>query len=86
MSMSPAARGRIGGLTRAALAPDRKTVTQAARDGRWQRYVDKVRAALPELEDEAEITCRAEALRRADMIRMSARAVQARQIKKSNGS
>ena len=68
-------RGRIGGLTRAALAPDRKAITKGARDGRWQRYVDRVREVLPELAaDDPELIRRAEALRRADMIKMSAAA------------
>lgn len=70
--------GRIGGMTKAALAPDRDATTAAARAGRWQKYVDQVRAVLPELTDEAEITRRAEMLRRADMVRMSARAAKTR--------
>jgi hypothetical protein len=74
-------RGRIGGLRRAALAPDLKAITKAARDGRWARYVERVKAALPELTDEAEITRRAEMLRRADMAALSLRAARARRLR-----
>lgn len=81
MSLTPQQRGRIGGLRRAALAPTRQAITQAARDSRWQRYVDQVKAALPDLADEAEVMRRAEVLQRADMIRMSARAADARRRK-----
>jgi hypothetical protein len=72
------ARGAIGGLTRAALAPDRTEITRAARAARWQKYTDQVRAALPDLTDEAEITRRAELLRSADMRRLSLKASTAR--------
>jgi hypothetical protein len=65
--MTAQQRGRIGGLTRAA---------QAARDGRWQRYRQRVLDVLPELAgDDAEIDRRAELLRRAEMTRLSALAV-----------
>jgi very-short-patch-repair endonuclease len=76
-------RGRIGGLTTAASAPSPRAITQAARDGRLERYRDQVRDAVPDLRDEAEITRRAELLRRADMIRMSAKGVAARRRKAS---
>jgi hypothetical protein len=79
MPMSRQQRGRIGGLERAALTPDRRQLTEGMRRGRWQKYVDRVLGACPELAgDEAEITRRAEMLRRAEMIRMSERAAEAR--------
>lgn len=71
-------RGRIGGLTRAALAPSPGAITQAARDARWAKYVSQVREALPDLTDETEINRRAGLLQRADMTRLSALASQAR--------
>jgi hypothetical protein len=69
--------GRAGGLIRAALAPDRRALTQAARDARWQGYVEKVRAAVPDATD-AELQRRAEMLRQADMSRLAAKSVIAR--------
>ena len=72
------ARGRIGGYTRAALAPDRDSITRAARDARWQRYLDQV---PPEITDPAERTRRAELLRRADMTRLSLKAAKARRLR-----
>jgi hypothetical protein len=72
-------RARLGGLTKAALGPDRRDATQPARDARLQRYRDKVLAARPELAgDKAEVEHRAEQLRRADMQRMSMKAAAAR--------
>ncbi len=79
---NPAAQaGRIGGLTRAATAPSPQAITRAARDSRWQQYVARVREAVPDLQDEAEITRRAELLRRADMVSMSMKAAKARRLK-----
>jgi hypothetical protein len=69
------ARGRIGGYTRAALAPTRESITEAARAARWQKYLDRVPA---EITDPAERQRRAELLRRADMQRLSLKAAQAR--------
>lgn len=71
------ALGRIGGLRRAALAPDMSALTEAARAGAWQRYVDQVRAALPGLTDEADISRRADMLRRADMQAMALKSASA---------
>jgi len=67
--------GRLGGLA-AAARHDSRRMTQAARRARWQRYLDRVDPdrALPE----GERVRRAEALRRADMLRMSAVSVVAR--------
>lgn len=70
--------GAVGGLTRAALAPDRREITRAARAARWQKYVDQVREALPGLTDEADIARRAEQLRSADMRRLAVKASTAR--------
>jgi hypothetical protein len=74
-------RARIGGWTRAALAPTPQSITAGARSARWERYRDRVRAAIPDLTDEAEIDRRAELLRRADMQRMSMKAAEARSMK-----
>jgi hypothetical protein len=75
ISMTPQQRGRIGGLTRAALTPDNRDITKPMRDGRWERYRQRILDVLPELAgDDAEIDRRAALLRQADMIRMSAAA------------
>jgi hypothetical protein len=71
-------RASIGGTVRAALATDRDALTRAARDARWQKYVDQVLAVLPELTDEAEINRRAELLRTADMKRLALKSAKAR--------
>ena len=69
---SAQAKSSIGGLTAAALAPDRKDIGKEARSARWQRYLDKVLEALPHLADDPEeLNRRAELLRRADMTRSS---------------
>jgi hypothetical protein len=81
-STSHAQRGRIGGLRRAALAPDTQALTAAARRARFQKYVDQIREALPDLVDQAEIIRRAEQLRRADMASMSLKAATARRLKR----
>ena len=59
---TPQQRGRLGGLTRAATAASRQDITRAANTARWQRYIDQVKMALPELADEKEL------LRRADLL------------------
>jgi hypothetical protein len=74
-------RGRLGGLTRAALASSPQAITKAANDARWQKYLDQVRAVLPEITDEGELTRRAMLLMRADMIRLSEKAAKARRLK-----
>jgi hypothetical protein len=79
--MSAQAAGRIGGLTRAATAPTPQAITEGWRKGRFQRYIDDVKAVMPELADEADIIRRAELLRRADMVRMSAKAAEAKRLK-----
>jgi len=76
------ARGRIGGLTRAALAPSPQAITAAARDARWQRYRDQVLAAMPELDPaDPDVDRRAALLQRADMARLSQRAAKARRLR-----
>jgi len=72
------AAGRIGGLTRAALCPDNNAHTLPARQARFQKYTDKVRAAVPGLTDENEINRRARMLLAADMMALSRRAATAR--------
>jgi len=79
------ARGRRGGLTRAALAEDRRGITQAARDKRWegyrQRVIDVVGLNPDDPGDNAEIDRRALLLQRADMVGMSLLAAKARRLK-----
>jgi len=74
-------RGSIGRKRTAALAPTREGTTQAARDARWQKYIDQVREARPEITNEAEISRRAQLLRQADMSSMSLKATKARRLK-----
>jgi cytochrome c1 len=78
---SPQAYGRMGGLTTAALAPSPQAITAAANAARWQRYVDQVKAVLPELTDPAELQRRAQLLMKADMVRLSEKAARARRLK-----
>lgn len=78
---SPQARGRMGGLTTAALAPSPQHITRAANDANERRYIELVKAARPEITDEAELRRRAALLRKADMIRLSQKAVRARKLK-----
>jgi hypothetical protein len=79
VTASPAERSllaRAAAATRWSREPDRRQATQAARDGRWQRYLDQVDpdGVLPE----AERARRAELARQADMLRMSAAAAKSR--------
>lgn len=78
---SSQARGRMGGLTTAALAPSPQHITRAANDANERRYIERVRAARPEITDEAELKRRAALLRKADMIRLSQKAARARKLK-----
>jgi len=66
-------------LTRAALAADPQAGTGAARAAQWQGFIDRVRQALPDLTDEADIERRAKLLQRAYMAQLSARAARARE-------
>lgn len=62
-----------------ALTADRKAAMKPAHDGRLQRYKDQVLEALPQLAgQDAEVTRRAEQLRKADMIKLSRKAAMAR--------
>lgn len=74
-------RGRIGGLTRAATAPTRQAITQAACDARMAKYRAAVLEANPGLTDEADIARRMDLLLRADMVRLAALAAEARRRK-----
>lgn len=74
--------GRIGGLTRAALAPTPQAVTQAATDASWELFRTRVRDVMPELDDPAEIDRRAERLRQAEMTRLSMKAARARRLRR----
>lgn len=69
------ARGRIGGLMKAANAKDRDSLTRAARDARWQRYLDRV---PDHVTDPAERERRAALIRRADMQRLALKAAASR--------
>jgi hypothetical protein len=75
------ARGRIGGLRGAALAPSRQGITAAARAAGWQKYVDQVKAALPDLTDEADIQRRAGMLRTADMHSLALKSAKVRRMR-----
>lgn len=72
---------QIAAHTRWAKEPDRAAATRAARDGRWQRYLDKARELAPTGSSEEEIVRRAESLRKADMRRMSLAAARAKRSK-----
>ena len=78
MSTSRASAGRIGGLIRAATAESPRAITEAARRGRWQKYLDLARQVAPEGASEADIIRRAGLLQRADMVALSQRAADAR--------
>lgn len=80
MTLTPQQRGRIGGLTRAATADSTRDITAAANSANAKRYLDAVPASIT---DEAERERRAALLRRADMIRLSAKAAEARKRKKA---
>ena len=77
--LSPQQRGRRGGLIRAALT-DNKASMARVRAAKEQRYRDRVIEAtnLDPVADAAEIQIRANKLRTADMIAMSAKAADAR--------
>lgn len=61
-----------------ARTPDRQARTQAAREGRWLKYLEKATALAPANATSQEIARRAESLRQADMKRMSLAAARAR--------
>jgi hypothetical protein len=67
--------GRAGGRATAASAADRRSITKAARAGRWQRYLDRVPAGVTDPDERAR---QATELRRADMTRISHMAADAR--------
>ena len=74
-------RGRIGGLMKAAKAPSRSSLTSAARDARWKKYLDQVPEDIEVPQGttlEAERMRRAELIRRADMQSLSLKAAAAR--------
>jgi hypothetical protein len=73
--------GRRGGLIRAATAPTPQAITQAANDRNWARFVELIRAKLPDLKDEAEIARRAALLRQAHMVELAAKASRARKLR-----
>lgn len=74
--------GRISALTRQALAPDPRSVTEAATRGKFEYYVEQVRACMPENDDPADVERRARLLQRADLLRMSAAGVKARKLRR----
>jgi hypothetical protein len=69
------------GLIRAATAPSPQAITQAANDKNWSRFVEEIKAKLPDLKDEAEIARRAKLLQQAHMIALSAKASPARKLR-----
>jgi hypothetical protein len=75
--------GRIGGLTKAAMCPDLRLATKAARDARFAKFLAQVPedVAVPEGSTlEAERIRRAEMLRPAAMQRLAMRAASARSL------
>lgn len=66
-------RARLAALTKIAKTPNRSALTAASRASQAQKFVDEVRAALPDLTDEGEIQRRADELRRAHMLRLALR-------------
>lgn len=79
-------RASIASHERWAREPDRYAATQPARDGRWQRYLDRARELAPAGADEAEIARRAEHLRTADMKRMALASARSRAARARKGS
>lgn len=78
---TPQQAGRRGGLIRAATAATRQDITRAANDANFARFVAEVKAKLPGLTDEKEIVRRAELLRQAHMVELSAKAIRARKLR-----
>lgn len=60
---------------------DRSARTSAAREARWQKYLDRARELAPAGSDQQDIARRAEHLRQADMKRMALKSAQARRGK-----
>jgi hypothetical protein len=73
--MSVADSARVAALTRLAMAPDHRAVTEPARRARMQQFLDQIPA---EVTDPAERVKRAKMLQRAHLIRASAAAARAR--------
>jgi hypothetical protein len=76
----------VAACERWAAVPDRVAATLPAREGRWQRYLDRARELAPIGASDEEIEYRADLLRRADMKRMSLAGVKARQARKTGGA
>jgi hypothetical protein len=79
LSLSPEQRSMRARLAAHAMHAkhDSKQVSQPARDARWEKYRDQVKATTPGLSDE-EITRRAEHLRKAEMYRLALASSRAR--------
>jgi hypothetical protein len=69
-----------------AAEPDPIAATQAARDGRWRRYLERAAELAPEGASREDIERRAERLRRADMQRMALASAKARRAQKSGAA
>jgi len=65
-----------------ARTPDRSARTSAARDARWEKYLEKARDLAPAGADEVDIARRAEHLRQADMKRMALASARARRLRR----
>jgi hypothetical protein len=74
-------RSSLAALERWAREPDPVAATQAARDGRWQRYLDRARELAPAGATDDDIERRAERLRHADLQRMALASAKARTAK-----
>lgn len=79
-------RARVASYARWAREPDRHQATQAARDGRWQRYLERARELAPDGATDDDIHYRAEVLRKADMTRMALASARARRARGKGGA
>jgi hypothetical protein len=75
-------RASAAALERWAREPNPVTATQAARDGRWRRYLDRARQLAPPGATDDDIERRADRLRRADLHRMALASAKARRARK----
>lgn len=71
-------RSVAGGYAKAAYAPNRDSLTRAARDARMERFRERIREALPHIDDPAEIDRRAQLLLKSEMSKLSLKAAQGR--------
>jgi hypothetical protein len=83
MSLSPEEvqqRASIAAHESWARTPDRSARTAAAREARWQKYVDRASQLAPVGASDEDITRRAEHLRQADLKRMALKSARNRRL------